>query len=137
MSWLLLFYFLVNNCVVNIYIIYLETLLSVNRTLKTFMLELAKELMASYCSLKGSAQSSLDATPSARGTSRNRMTNLASAESVGETVAETQSVEECTAAWTAIQRVLFFFVSILVFTCFIPDTNANPLLWSLLLTTLP
>ena len=124
MSWLPLFYFLVEDCVVNIYIIYLENPAQCDRTLKMFVLELAKELMANNCSWKRSAQSLLDAPPSARGTSKNGATNLASAKSVGETV-ETQSVQECTATWTAIQRVLFFFVSILVFTYFILDTNAN------------
>ena len=66
-----------------------------------FTLELAKELMTSHCPRKRSAQSSLDAPPSARGTSQEEATNLAGAESVGVTVAEIQSVEECTAAWTA------------------------------------
>ena len=79
MSWLLLFSFLVNNCVVNIYIIHLETRHSVICTLKKFILEQAKELMASHCSWKWSVQASLDVLPSARDTSQNRATNLASA----------------------------------------------------------
>lgn len=64
--WLPLFYFMVDVSVVNSYILHRETPHTAKHTLKEFILELSSELMSCHCSRKRSAQSSLDAPPSAR-----------------------------------------------------------------------